>query len=554
MTVADYLVAYLKAAGVKNIYGFPGTPLLPFLEAIRKQDDIKWILTRHENAAALAAAANAKLTGELSVCVSTSGPGVLQTVCGVMDAHLDGAPLLALTGMVPTANQGHWEFQDINQTSLYSALLPFSASCINPFQMPALLRNAIGYSIKNNCATHLSLSQDVLAATIDENSAYYAIDPKRIPVKVKLLSPPQEALNIAAGQIDSYKQVVIVIGNRAVCCGDAIELLAQKINAPIITTLDAKGIVNEDSPNCLGVLGIFGFPAVETTKMMLSDADLVLAFGVDTLKPFLTNDHDTQVRDLIECEPDFASLSQNYHRRGTLIGNLGAIAEGLAERLQHKMSRGVIDHFVEERNEGKQKLLEFVKGHYHKEYVHPISFFMALNKYQNEGQIYGVDTGAHTVWLGQYLTIAHKQRLLVSSRLGTMGFCLPALIAARLERPDATQVIGICGDGGFAMTSPELATAVQYQLPIILIVFVNKVLQNVMAQQPVAFGTDLYNPDIVALAKAYGCEAALLDGTSDIDAVLQEAFKPRKVPFVISMLCDPYLDVPLSKWHVSPGF
>lgn len=554
MTVADYLVSYLKAAGVKHIYGFPGMPLLPFLEAIRKDGEIEWILTRHENAAALAAAAHAKLTGEIGVCVSTSGPGVLQTVCGVMDAHLDGAPLLALTGMVPTANQGHWEFQDINQTSLYSSLLPFSASCVNPLQMPALLRNAIGYAIKNQCATHLSLSQDVLATEIDEHSHYFSIDPKRIPVPVKLLSPPQEALNIAAGQIDSYNQVVIVVGNRAICCGDAIEALAKKINAPIITTLDAKGIIDESSDNCLGVLGIFGFPAVETTKKMLSDADLVLAFGVDTLKPFLTNEHDAQVRDLIECEPDFASLSQHYHRRGTLIGNIRAIAEGLAQRLQHKMDRGVIEHFVEERVTSKNKLLASIEQHRNGQYVHPVTFFMALNKLQNSQQVYCVDTGGHTVWLGQYLSINHQQRLLVSARLGTMGFCIPALIAARLDRPDASQVIGVCGDGGFAMTNPELATAVQYGISFILIVFNNSVLQNVKAQQPVPFGTSFHNPDIVALAKAYGCEAASIDGTTDIDAVLQEAFKPRKVPFIINLMCDPDLPVPLSKWQVSPGF
>jgi thiamine pyrophosphate-dependent acetolactate synthase large subunit-like protein len=554
MTVADYLVAYLRAAGVKYFFGFPGTPLLPFLEAIRKQNEVKWVLMRHENAAALAAAAHAKLTGELSVCVSTSGPGVLQTVCGVMDAHLDKVPLLALTGMVPTAQQGHWEFQDINQTSLYNTLLPFSASCINPFQMPALLRNAIGYAIKHQCATHLSLSQDVLSTEIDANNPYFSIDSKRIPVPVRLLSPPAEALNIAAGQIDSYQQVVIVIGNRAKDCGEAIELLAKKINAPIITTLDAKGVVDESSDNCLGVLGIFGFPAVETTKKMLNDADLVLAFGVDTLKPFLTNEHDIQVRDLIECEPDFASLSQHYHRRGTLIGNLSAIANGLAERLQHKMDRGVIDHFVEERNATKQQLLQSLVSQKDDGYVHPITFFTALNKYQNKNQIFAVDTGGHTVWLGQYLSINHRQPLLVSARLGTMGFCLPALIAARLQQPDASQVIGVCGDGGFAMTCAELATAVQYNLSFVLIVFTNGVLQNVMAQQAEPFGTTFHNPDIVALAKAYGCDAALISTDSEIEPVLEEAFKPRKVPFIISLKTNPNMGVPISKWQITPGF
>src|SRR5437868_331523 len=124
MTVADYLVSFLSLLGVKHVYGYPGSPLVPLLAALQRQDAVRWVLMRHENAAALAAGAHARLTGQLGVCVATSGPGALNFVCGVADSHLDRAPVLALTGLVPTASQGHWEFQDVNQTALLAAVLP----------------------------------------------------------------------------------------------------------------------------------------------------------------------------------------------------------------------------------------------------------------------------------------------------------------------------------------------------------------------------------------------------------------------------------------------
>ncbi|HLV33953.1 MAG TPA: thiamine pyrophosphate-dependent enzyme, partial [Spirillospora sp.] len=155
---------------------------------------------------------------------------------------------------------------------------------------------------------------------------------------------------------------------------------------------------------------------------------------------------------------------------------------------------------------------------------------------------------AHTIWAARYLQLTKRQRVLVSSRLGTMGFSLPAAIAAQLARPD-DRVVVICGDGGIQMVIGELATAVQYQLPIILIIFNNNVLQNVATQQAARYGTDLHNPDFVALAKAYGADGAVIDGQTDVNEVLKQAFADRRVPFVIDLRCDPTILLPLSKWE-----
>ena len=144
MNVADFIVAFLGSLGVRHIFGYPGSPLVPLLAALERQDVVRWILMRHENAAAMAAGAHARLTGELGVCVTTSGPGALNALPGVVDADLDRVPLLLLTGLVPTAQVGHWEFQDVDQAHLFGSVLASSANCIHPGQLAALLRNFVG--------------------------------------------------------------------------------------------------------------------------------------------------------------------------------------------------------------------------------------------------------------------------------------------------------------------------------------------------------------------------------------------------------------------------
>ena len=550
MNIADYLVSFLAASGVKYIFGYAGSPLVPLFTALERQTDVQWILMRHENAAALAASAYAKTTGRLGVCVATSGPGALNFVCGVVDGHLDRVPMLALTGLVSTASQGHWEFQDVNQSTIFGSVLSRSATCVHPTQFPALLRNYIGHALQQDETVHLALPSDILMADVDAVNSAFHLDPKQIPTPLNLMPPPPLALDIVADELQQYRQVVIVLGRRALHCGAAIEQLAEKLGAPIVTSLDGKGIVDESHPYALGVLGIFGFPAVETTKQILQGADAILAFGVDTLKPFLTDDQDVQRRSLFQCEAQFASLTHEYHRTHALLGPLDAIARGLSDRIQGRADSGVVAALGEERQAFMRRFMSNGANTTGSGFAHPATFLLRLNTFLTEQTTVVLDTGAHTLWAAQFLQLTQRQRLLVSSRLGTMGFSIPAAIAAQLAHPDH-RVIAICGDGGFQMVVGELATAVQYHLPIIVVVFNNGLLQNVSAQQARPFGTTLQNPDFVALARAFGGDGAVIDGSTDIDAVLAQAIDHRDTPFLIDLRCDPNLMAPLSKWEHS---
>jgi pyruvate oxidase len=538
MLVADYVVSYLARLGVRHIFGYPGSPLVPLLAAIERNPDVEWVLMRHENAAALAASAHAKVTGRLSVCVATSGPGALNLLCGVADAHLDRVPMLALTGLIPTASQGHWEFQDIDQTRLFGAVLGRSATCMHPQQLTGLLRNYTGHAQQQHETVHLALPSDILSLAIEPDDDLYRLDADKLPAPVAMMPPPEAALDVVARDLEQRSQVVIVAGRRALGCGSALEALAESISAPIITSLDGKGIVDESHPNALGVLGIFGFPAVAATKDILADADAVLTFGVDSVKPFLTDATDVQRRAFIECEPDFSLLTQEYHRDRTLVGPLDAIANGLRARLAGRAPRA---------RRAFAPARTATDGH-DDGGSDAAAFLSRLNDHLDADTIIVLDTGSHTLWAAQFLRLTKRQRVLVSSRLGTMGFSLPAAIAAQLACP-RHKVIAICGDGGFHMVAGELATAAQYRLPIVVVVFNNGLLQNVSVQQETPYGTELANPDFVALARAYGWGAATVESGTAADGVIEAALMSRDAPFLIDLRCDPGTAPLLSRWE-----
>jgi thiamine pyrophosphate-dependent acetolactate synthase large subunit-like protein len=548
MNVADYLVSFLSMLGVKHVYGYPGSPLVPLLAALQRQDAVRWVLMRHENAAAMAAGAHARLTGQLGVCVATSGPGALNFVCGVVDSHLDRVPVLALTGLVPTSSQGHWEFQDVNQTGLFSSVLAHSATCIHPNQLVILLRNFVGAACQQQQTVHMALPSDVLATEVSPGDEFFRLDPAMLPRPLSLMPPPAPAFEVVAKDLEAFRRPVIVLGRRALGCGPAIEQLAEKLGAPVITSLDGKGIVDESHPHALGVLGIFGFPAVAATTQLLRQADVIVAFGVDTIKPFLTDAVNVQRRALIQCESDFVFLTQEYHRDRTLVGPLSAIADGLRDRVRPRPRNPVLDALAAERAEFQTRIAEESALPKEDRFLHPREFLLPLSAMLPAESVLILDTGAHTLWAAQYVQLRRRQRIIVSSHLGTMGFSLPAAIAAQLAAPERP-VVAICGDGGFQMVVGELATAVQHQLPLIIIIFNNGILQNVLAQQVIPHGTHLVNPDFVALAHAYGADGVTVDAKADIPAILQEAFqRPRRRPFLIDLRVDPELMFPLSKW------
>jgi pyruvate oxidase len=549
MTLADYLVAALAAAGVRRIYGVPGLAVLPLLDALSRQDRVRWVLMAHENAAALAASAESKLTGQLGVCATTSGPGALQALCGVVDANLDRTPLLLLSGLVPRANLGHWGFQDVDQAALYRLVLPASTACVTAGQTAALLRAQVAMARQRGAATHLALPVDLLGETLPEDDDLF--DAGALG-QTRTTPAPIPDVAGAAAALAAARRPVIVVGRRAHGAGAEILRLAERLDAPVVAALDGKGVVDESHPYYLGVYGIFGFPGTAATARVIAEGDLILAFGVDYVKPFITDGRHVQRRALVQVQPAEAFLAREYDTSCELAGPVPALAAALSGAIPARTPGTTLAALSAERLATMADILErlHVTEGPGTGLANPLDFLLQLNHRLGPQHMLAVDTGSHTIWAALFLRLKAGQKMLVSASLGTMGFALPAAIAMQLAEPER-RAVAIMGDGCFAMTGLELPTAVALGLPIVVVVVNNGTLQNVSAQQAEPFGVAMPRLDYVALARACGADGAVVDAATDLDAVLDAAFAPRHAPFLIDLRCDPALLAPLSKWEAA---
>lgn len=543
-SVSDYIIAELAKNGVTHIFGYPGASILPVMAAIDRHPTVEWVLMRNEASAALAASAHAKLTRKMAVCMATSGPGATNLITGLLDAQCDSAPVLAITGLVQTWRQGRYEFQDIDSAKVLGDLLSHSVRCDHPDQLPPMLHDCLGRAIQQDSVVHMAIATDVQSfVPAAEDERFHVVQ----HTQGLFSQPPQERLIEKIGaELSAAGHVVIAVGPGAIGAGGAIEDLALKLSAPIITAFSGKGIIDESHPCAMGVLGIFGAPGAAMANKVINNADTILAFGLTDSAPFVAGQNGVQTRALYQCEIESGALTHKFQRKGTLIGPLKDIALSLVRATSETSNKELLNEAIAERRSFKAEWEESVDKQ-DTSFVHPVRFLQALNGYLEPESILTLDIGDNAVWAAQFLELTGRQRVLVSENLGVMGFALPAAIAASLARP-TQRVVAIAGDGGLQMTIGELATAAQYGANFVLIIFNNGILGRIYAQQKKQFGSFLKNPDFVALARAYGFAARKVDSEQDIVPALKSAFEFRDRPFVIEVRCDANILAPMSKW------
>lgn len=536
MNIAEHICNYLALYKVKHIFGYPGAAILPLMDAINRHEQLDWILMRHESSAALAASAYGKLTQNISVCIASSGPGASNLITGMLDANVDFSPVLAITGLTSTIKHGLPHFQCVDQLKLLDQCCGFNALCEHPSQISQLLQAAIGYIIRYHRPAHLAIAADLQLTKFNKSELAFARKHyKQLHQPIQLLCPPDEAIRIVADTINASEKIIIAVGARARGAGRSIEALSEKISAPIVCTFAGKGVVRENHPNYFGVLGLFGSPANRHAFHCIKEAKVVLSFGADELVYFLTDKHVDQIRELIQCEPDINLLGSQFIQKKFLLGDIHAITEKLMSTVlprSHEIKK------IKQHALSKTTTL-----------VHQDLFFKTLNTFlHSEKTIIALDIGDCIVWAIQYLVLKAYQNVLVSNRIGTMGFCLPALIAAKLAKPDHL-VIGICGDGGFQMVLAEILSAKQHKLNIVLFVFCNNVLQRVAAQQHDMYGTGLLNPDYLQLAQSCHIAGIEIRHNDEIEAKLELAFSITEGPVLVAVHTDPEVYAPMIHWE-----
>jgi pyruvate oxidase len=544
-TIADYIAQDLVDHGITHVFGYPGASILPLMHAIVKHPDLEWVLMRNEASAALAAGAQAKLTGGLACCLATSGPGATNLVTGLVDAQVDSAAVVALTGMLPTWWQGRLDFQDIDSARLLDPLVGLSGHCTHPNELAAMLREAMAHALEQHCVAHLAIPTDIQQLAIDDRNRSFFVPVA--PQPATALFPTEAAFDEAVKTLGEAEHVAIVVGTAARNCGAEIMALAEALGAPVVTTLGGKGAVDERHPNAAGVMGIFGAPGEEVAREVLARANLVLTFGVAHLWPYVAGRSGRQERTLVRCHPSPRHIPGGFRATPSLIGPLDRIADELRNRIAGPGNHLCLEH-------AHATMKEFLE-HWEDDrlpqdaaYVHPVRLMRALSAHLREDAAVTLDIGDNAVWTAQFLTMKGGRAAVVSDNLGVMGAALPAAMAAAITLP-GSPVLAIAGDGGVQMTIGEIGAAAQQGLSLVLVILNNGLLGRIGAQESEPYSVELANPDFVALARAYGADGLRLDGNTDLNAAIEQAFAHRGSPFVLDVICDPEVLAPMSGWN-----
>jgi pyruvate oxidase len=520
ISLMDQVVDVLTEWGIDTVFGMVGHSNLGLAEALRKAEAgrrLRYIGIRHEGAAAFAASGYAKLTGRPAACFSIAGPGATNLLTGLWDAKVDRAPIVALTGQVQTQVLGPGAFQEVPLASAFDAVSEWSQTVLSPANATELAALAVKHAVVNRDVAHLIFPDEVQElAGLD--------DPPERPRKGRVadvrVAPSDEELARAVEMLAAAERPVIIVGNGARPFRDQVLELAAHIDAPVITTFKAKGLVPDDHPLACGVLGRSGTP-VGSAVMARSDCLLVLGAsfsnhtGIATYVP------------TIQVDLDRMTLGKFHPVDVPLWGDIGRTVSLLAERLPARDrpdQRETISRRTERWRREKERRAGLLDGQGR---MHPAAVFAALSAAAPADAVIAVDVGNNAYAFGHYFECKEGQDVLMSGYLGSIGFGFPAAMGAWAATGGSRKVIAITGDGGFGQYMAEFTTAVKYGMPITHVLLNNSELGKISREQVSAlrpiWQTELVNPDFAAYARSCGGRGYRVERPGDLAAALSEA-------------------------------
>jgi pyruvate oxidase len=524
MTVSDVIIDALLTAGIDLVFGLPGTSSLGLVDAIRKNGKIRYIVVRHEAAAAMAASAYNKLTGRIAACLTIAGPGATNLVTGLYDAKEDGASVLSLNGQVEMQYAGEYGIQEIDQDAFFRPITVYNNTLSDRKMTLLLLSRAIRYATLRHGVAQLSIPNDIQKQSLDPS-----ICKTEIVIDEPTIIPDAVSLQQAKEAIDSALSPVVIAGFGAYHDADAVLAFAEAIDAPILTTYRAKGILPGDHPRVISVLGSVGSPQA---RILAERADLIVAFGVGFSK--LTN---------VPLDTPIIQVDTNPVRLGIgrkMIPLWGTCSETipLLTRLVEKKNRPGLEEELAGMKKAWFEQLE-KEADSGAVPIRPPYIMKVLSETLPFDSVICLDVGENQWWFGRNF-LMKQQRFTMSGYLGTMGFGFPAAIAAKLAYPEK-QVVCITGDGGFSQAMADFVTAVKYDLPIVVIIMNNRQLGMIQVEQLMEnypnFGTDLHNPDFAAYADACGGAGFRVEQPGDLEGMVKKALSMNR-PVIVDLICD----------------
>ncbi len=530
LTGAEIVIECLKEQGVDTIFGYPGGAILNVYDELYKhRDEIRHVLTSHEQGASHAADGYARSTGKVGVCFATSGPGATNLVTGIATAYMDSVPMVAITCNVTVPLLGKDSFQEIDIAGITTPITKHNFIVKDITKLADTIRRAFRIAQTGRPGPVLvDIPKDITAGKTEYRPAVIE------PVGRKTEQLTEEDIEKAVTYIKKAKRPYIFVGGGAVISEASEELkkFVELVDAPVTDTLMGKGAYDGTSENYTGMLGMHG---TKTSNLGVSECDLLIAIGVRFSDRVIGNAkkfaHHAKI---IQFDVDPAEINKNIVVDACVMGDIREILTRINERLTPMKHEDWMKHILEYKEQYPLT--------YHKEGLSgPYMIEKIYELTQGDATIV-TEVGQHQMWAAQYYRYSKPRTLITSGGLGTMGYGLGAAIGAQIANPDRT-VINIAGDGCFRMNMNEIATAVREQLPLIQVVVNNHVLgmvrqwQNLFYEQRYSATVLNDNVDFVKLAEAMGATGIRATNQSEFEEAMKQALS-MKTPVVIDAVID----------------
>lgn len=490
--VADIVVETLHAAGVRNCYGIVGDTLNYVTDAIHRSD-IDWVHVRHEEVAAFAAGAESLISGRLTACAGSCGPGGLHFINGIFEAQRNGAPLVLIASQVVTSELGMDFPQEVDFKAVYGHCTVFCEQVYTPQQARRVTMMAAQTALNEGGVAVIILPSDISSMEVKGDRPFSTHQPRPV------LRPNDDELAQIADLLAKGKKIAIYAGYGCEGAHDDLVELASRLKAPIAHTSRAKDFVEYDNPYNMGMTGVFG---VESGYHALMNCDTLLLLGAD----FAWQQFYPAKATVIQVDRKGAHLGRRHPIDLGVVGDIAATLQALLPLIPERNEHDYLEECLKVRQK-TLKTLAHDQRHTDGELIHPQYLTHLLDKHASADALFTADGGSPMVWLLRHINVNGQRRTLTSLRHGTMANAMPQALGLQKAYPQR-QVISLSGDGGLAMLLGDLLTAVQEKLPIKVVVYNNASLNFVQIEQKVEGlldnYTELLNPDFAKLAQVIG--------------------------------------------------
>lgn len=525
MTGAQAIVKVLQEQGVETVFGYPGGAVIPLYNALYDAP-LKNVLTAHEQGAIHAADGYARASGKVGVCIATSGPGATNIVTGLATAYLDSIPVVAISGQVPVANLGRDSFQEIDIVGVTMPITKYNAIVRKSEELVPMLRLAFAIAKNGRPGPVLiDIPSDLQVKELE----YPELEKVELP---EVLKADEGIIEKAAAALNEAERPVLMVGGGAVTSSVEKELieLAHRADLPVVSTLMGLGVYPGSDERAIGLTGMHGHM---DCNLAVANADVLVVAG-SRLSDRVTGDRNRYAgtKTIIQMDIDQSEIDKNV---GVTLALNGDLKETLAKFLPLVKEGKHPEWWAQIKEWDKMEDRSVADG---SRLTAPWVMTQLTKTFAEKDTIYVTDVGQNQMWAAQYLTIDKPRHHLTSGGCGTMGFGLPGAMGAAFAKPDS-QIVHICGDGGFKMTGLEMFTASRENLPLISIVINNSCLGMVRQWQQLFYNerysnTILTEFDFVGFAKSCGADGRTVTTCEEFTAALAEA-QNRTKPFLIEV-------------------